>query len=104
MVTKTAKTSSKPKATRKAKTAAELLAELNKKKADVAALELRVYAEAIDEHVKSSNVVAEFAKIKEKVKDATDVAILAAIGKAAGIERLVVSQAPKKTRAKKATV
>lgn len=102
MATKTATgTPKKTRGPRKTKSAAELLAELNKKKAEIAALELLVYAEDIDEQVKKSGVVAEFMKIRNGVKNATDVAILAAIGKAAGIARLLVSQAPVKTRAKK---
>ncbi len=82
----------KPRAPRKTKTAAELKAELEKAKAAVAALEQKAYAGELEEAVAATNIVAEFMAIQERYKDVTDIAILAAIGKAAGIKRLSVTQ------------
>jgi len=80
--------------TRKAKTAAEIKAELEKAKAKVASLEQRAYAGELEEAVKKTNVIAAFESIKASVKGANDLVILAAIGKAAGIARVEVTQKP----------
>jgi hypothetical protein len=89
----------KTRAPRKAKTAAELKAELEKAKAAVAALEQKAYAGELEEAVTATKIVAEFKSIQERYKDVTDVAILAAIGKAVGIKRLSVTQTEPKPRA-----
>ncbi len=91
----------KSRAPRKVKTAADLKADLAKAKAALAALEQRAYAEELDEFVKKTNVVSDFNVIKKNIAGASDIAILAAIGKAAGIARLVITQSEVVKRAKK---
>lgn len=89
----------KTRAPRKAKTAAELKAELEKAKANLAALEEKAYAGELEEAVAATKIVAEFNSIRERYKDVKETAILAAIGKAAGIKRLFVTQTEPKPRA-----
>ncbi len=84
-------TATKTTRTRKAKTTEDLKADLAKARAALVALEQRAYAGELDEHVKNSAIVKEFTAIREKVKGASDVAILASIGKALGIKRLEVT-------------
>jgi len=90
-----------PAKTRKAKTAADLKAELEKAKANLAALEQRAYAEELNEVIAKTKIVTDFNSIKANSK-ATDLTILAAIGKAVGIPRLVITQSEVKKRASKA--
>ena len=97
----------------KPKTSAELKAQLEEAKKRLADLEKRAYAEELTELIGATNIVADFAKIKARVTDIKDVAILAAVGAAVGIKRLEVKQAeppkrkpvdpnkPRKPRAKK---
>lgn len=87
--------------TRKAKTAADLKAELEKAKANLAALEQRAYAEELNEVISKTNIISDYNTIKANSK-ATDLTILAAIGKAVGIPRLVITQSEVKKRATKA--
>lgn len=89
------------KTTRNKKTAAQLKADLEKAKKRVADLEAKAYAEEIEELVKKQNIVSAFNVIKANVKGVSDIAILTAIGKAAGIARLVITQSEPKPRAKK---
>jgi len=84
-------TATKTTRTRKAKTAEDLKADLAKARAALAALEQRAYAGELDGHVQKSAIVKEFTAIREKVKGASDVAILASIGKAVGIKRVEVT-------------
>lgn len=79
-------------------TSAELKEKLELAKKRLADLEKRAYAEELSELIKSTNIVADFAKIQARVTDIKDVAILAAIGTAIGIKRLEVKQleAPKR--------
>lgn len=91
-------TATKKTRTRKAKTAEELKAEIIKARVALAALEQRAYAGELEEHVNKSVIVKEFNTIKEKVKGATDIAILASIGKAVGIKRLEITIKPPTTR------
>jgi len=84
-------TATKATRTRKAKTAEDLKADLAKARAALAALEQRAYAGELDEHVQKSAIVKEFTAIREKVKGASDVAILVSIGKAMGIKRVQVT-------------
>lgn len=93
-------TATKTTRTRKAKTAEDLKADLAKARAALVALEQRAYAGELDEHVKNSAIVKEFTAIREKVKGASDVAILASIGKALGIKRVEVTIKPAVTRNK----
>jgi|CryBogDrversion2_11_1035321.scaffolds.fasta_scaffold126140_1 hypothetical protein len=95
-------TATKTTRTRKAKTAEELKADIVKARAALAALEQRAYAGELDGHVQKSAIVKEFIAIREKVKGASDVAILASIGKAVGIKRVEVTIKPAVTRKPKA--
>ena len=95
-------TATKATRTRKAKTAEDLKADLAKARAALAALEQRAYAGELDGHVQKSAIVKEFTAIREKVKGASDIAILASIGKAVGIKRLEVTIKPSTTRKSKA--
>ena len=88
--------------TRKKKTAADLKAQLEKDKAAIKLLEQRAYAEELAELIKNSKIVAEYTSVKGKVKDVSDIAILAAVGKACGIKRLVITQSEAKPRKAKA--
>jgi hypothetical protein len=83
----------------KYKTAAELKLDLEKAKQKVLLIEQLAYAGEIDELIKKMNIASSFNVIKANVKGATELAILAAIGKAVGIKRLLLSQAPAPTRA-----
>jgi alanyl-tRNA synthetase len=85
----------KPRTT---KTSEDLKKELEEAKRKIAELEKRAYAEELTELIKSTNIVADFAKIQAKVKDITPVAILQAVASAVGIKRLQVTQAPPATR------
>ena len=91
-------TATKATRTRKAKTAEDLKVDLAKARAALAALEQRAYAGELDGHVQKSAIVKEFTAIREKVKGASDIAILASIGKAVGIKRVEVSIKPVTTR------
>jgi hypothetical protein len=95
-------TATKTTRTRKAKTAEDLKADLLKARAALAALEQRAYAGELDGHVQKSAIVKEFTAIREKVKGASDIAILTSIGKAVGIKRVEVSIKPAATRKPKA--
>ena len=101
---KTTKPAGEKKAgTRKAKSAADLKAQLEKAKAAIAVLEQRAYAGELDELIKKSNIVSAFNVVKANVKGATDLAILAAIAKAVGIKRVEITQkapVPRKPKAK----
>ena len=76
-------------------------AKLEKAKAALKALEEKAYASELEELIKKQNIVSSFKVIQANTKAISDVAILAAIGKAVGIKRLVVTQADAKPRAKK---
>jgi len=89
--------------TRKKKTAAELKADLDKAKRRVQDLEAKAYEGELSEAVAKSSIVTEFNKIKNSYKDVGAVNILQAIGKAAKIPRVVVTQSEPKPRAKKGT-
>lgn len=88
---------------RKVKTAAELKAEIEKKRREIAELESKAYASELDEAAKSFGASKLFADIKAQVTGVSDVAILAAIGKAAGVKRLEITQkaAPQRTKKSK---
>lgn len=83
------------------KTAADYKADLEKMRKAMAELEKKAYASELDEAAKNLNAAKLFADIKSQVKDASDVAILAAIGKAAGVKRLEISQKEPVPRAKR---
>jgi hypothetical protein len=89
--------------TRKKKSAAEMKAALEAAKKRVAALEAKAYEGELAEAIAASTIVSEFNKIKARYKDISPVNILQAIGKAAKITRVVVTQAEVKKRASKKT-
>ena len=90
--------------TRKKKTTEDLKAQLAAMKAKITALAQRAYAGELNELVKNSAMVKEFQAIRSKVQDASDVAILAALGRAVGIKRVEVTQKPAAKRAARKTV
>ncbi len=77
---------------RSSKTSEDLKKELEATKKKVAELEKRAYAEELAELIKATSIVADFAKIKGKVKDIKPVAILEAIANAVGLRRIQISQ------------
>ena len=83
----------------KPKTSAEMKLQLEAARKRLADLEQRAYAEELTELINSTNIVADFAKIQAKVKSIQPPAILAAIGAAVGIKRLVVTQTDPTPRA-----
>lgn len=89
----------KTRAPNKVKTAAELKVQVEKARAALAALEQKAYAGEVEEAVNKTSIVADFNAIRAKLNNVKDVVILAAIGKAAGIARLVVTQTEPKKRA-----
>ena len=77
---------------RKVKTVTDLKNEIAETKAKLAALEKRAYASEIKEAIESSGIVAAYKKIKDGAKGIDEIVILAAIGAAVGIKRLVITQ------------
>ena len=86
---------------RKVKTAADYKAELEKKRKEIAELETKAYASELDEAAKNFGAAKLFADIKAQVSGVGDVAILAAIGKAAGVKRFEITQKDPVPRKKK---
>ena len=97
------KAAAKTRGPAKVKTADDLQAQIVKMKAALAALEQRAYGSQLDEAVKSMRIGDLFAKLKGEIKGVSDLAILASIGKEAGIKRLVITQSEIKQRKAKAT-
>ena len=96
-------TTAAKKTTRKKKTAAELKAELEAAKKRVANLEAKAYEGELAEAIAASTIVSQFNEIKAKYTDIAPTNILQAIGKAAKIPRVVVTQSePQKRASKKA--
>ena len=93
------KTTGKARGPNKVTTSAEVKAQIEKTKEKLKLLEQKVYASELDEAIKRTSVVADFAAIKASVSGATELAIFAAIGKAVGIARLEISQKPAAKRA-----
>ena len=87
--------------TRTKKTAQDLKKELAAAEKKLEQLKQRAYSEEIEELVVKHNIVTSFEAVRAGVKEASDIAILAAIGKAVGIKRLIVAQADVKERKKK---
>ncbi len=78
----------------KPKTSAELKQQLDAARRRVAALEQRAYAEELTELIRSTNIVADFAKIQSRLTDVKPTAILAAVASAVGLKRVEVTQTP----------
>jgi hypothetical protein len=89
------------KRTRTVKTAADLKAEIEKKRKEIAELESKAYASELDEAAKNFGAAKLFADIKAQVGKVGDVAIMAAIAKAAGVKRLEITQKDPVPRKKK---
>ncbi len=87
--------------TRAKKTAQDLKKELAAAEKKLEQLKQRAYSEEIEELVVKHNIVTSFEAVRAGVKEASDIAILTAIGKAVGIKRLIVAQADVKERKKK---
>lgn len=100
---KAAKTTKATTTTRKKKTADELKADLAKAQQRVAELEAKAYEGELAEAIAASSIVSEFEKLKSNYKHIPPINILQAIGKAAKITRVVVSQSEPKPRASKKT-
>jgi hypothetical protein len=77
----------------KPKSAAELREQLAAAKKRLAELEQRAYAEELNELIRSTNIVSDFAKIQGRVTDIKPVTILSAVANAVGIRRLTITQA-----------
>jgi len=77
----------------KPKSAAELREQLAAAKKRLAELEQRAYAEELNELIRSTNIVSDFAKIQARVTDIKPVTILSAVANAVGIRRLTITQA-----------
>ena len=89
------------KTTRKKKTAAELKADLEALKKKMEVVAAKAYEGELAEAIAASTIVSEFEKIKARYKDISPVSILQAIGKAAKIPRVVVTQSEPQKRASK---
>lgn len=87
------------KGTRTAKTAEELLKEVELAEQKLASLKKRAFAGSLSEKVKNSTIPAEFKKILDGSKGVSDIGLLEVIGTIVGIKRLVVTQSEAKTRA-----
>ena len=80
------------RAPRKSLSADDLKKKLAAAKEALKALEKRAFAGEITEAINKSNIPSDFKIIKQSAKDASDIAILEAIGLAVGIKRLIVTQ------------
>jgi hypothetical protein len=99
MATASKKTTTEKKSRYK-KTADDYKKDLEKAEANIKLLKEKAYASELDALLKKQNIVSSFNVIKANVQGISDLQILTAIGKAAGIKRLVVSQTPAVVRAK----
>jgi len=88
--------------TRKVMTADDYKAKLEKAKEAYKALEQKAYATELDALIKGQNIVSAINAIKGSTKDISDIAILTAIGKAAGIKNFAITQTEPKKRKPKA--
>ena len=82
----------KPRAPRKALSAADIAAQIKVKEKALEALKQRAYGSQLAEVVKSLRFDDAFKKVEAQVKGASKTAILKAIGEAAGIKRLIITQ------------
>jgi len=89
-----AKKPASEKKTRKAKTAAELKADLEKAKKRVAELEQKAYAGELAELIKKQNIVSSINLIKANIKGVNLIMIITAVAKAAGLARVEITQKP----------
>lgn len=87
---------------RKTLTADDYKAKLEKAKEAYKALEQKAYATELEALIKGQNIVSSINAIKAGTKDISDIAILTAIGKAAGIKNFAITQTEVKKRKPKA--
>jgi hypothetical protein len=85
---------------RKAKTAAEIKADIAAAQKRLAAAEAKEYSGAVDTMINQLGFKSDFSKIKQAHPGAPELLILELIGNAVGIKRLIISQAPVKPRNK----
>lgn len=93
--------SAKPRKPRKVPTPADVKATLEKARKRVQALEKKAFATEIDAVLREKNVVSAIGVIKANVKGVTNVAILDAIAKAAGMLRIDITLRPAPATKKK---
>jgi len=87
---------------RRAKTAAEIKADILAAQKRLAAAEAKEYSGAVKDMIEKLSFKSDFAKIKAAHVGASDVLVLELIGAALGIKRLVITQTAPKPRPKKA--
>jgi len=92
----------KTRAPRKEKTAADLQAEIAATKKKLQLLEAQTHSVEINDQINKSNIAATYKSIKGNLKKVSDLAILTAVVKAAGIKRIEITEKPAATRKKKA--
>ena len=88
-------------APRRKKTAEELQSAMEAAQKKLADLKRQSYETELAAAVNASNIVREFNAIKDKFKDVDAVMILQAVGKAARVPRVVVTQSEPVKRSKK---
>ena len=88
-------------APRRKKTAEELQSAMEAAQKKLADLKRQAYENELAAAVNASNIVREFNAIRDKFKDVEAVMILQAVGKAARVPRVVVTQSEPVKRSKK---
>ena len=89
------------KTTRKKKTAAELKADLEALKKKMEVVAAKAYEGELAEAIAATTIVAQIEGLQKRYKDISAVNILQAIGKAAKIPRIVVTQSEPQKRSPK---
>lgn len=80
---------------RKTKTAEDLRKERDEYLKKLALLDQKIFGSALDDELAALRVKDLFAKVKKNVAGVTDVAILTAIGKAAGMKNVQITEVEK---------
>lgn len=88
-------------APRRKMTQEELKSAMEAAQRKLAELKRQTYETELAEAINASSIVSEFNAIKERYKDVDSVTILQAVGKAARVPRVVVTQSEKVQRSKK---
>jgi Ribonuclease G/E len=89
------------KTSRKKKTAAELKADLEALKKKMEVVAAKAYEGELTEAIAATTIVAQIETLQKRYKDIPAINILQAIGKAAKIPRVVVTQSEPQKRASK---
>lgn len=79
----------------------EIKEALEKKRKELAALEAKLHGADLSAAMAKHKIVEAFKNVKAEMKDVSELVILKAIGEAAGIKRLVVTQSEIVKRASK---